>query len=126
MTPKKEVNMRMVFAKVEIDARTEEYVAKRMEKIGRFLTKFSREDYEVEIHMDKRGKFRVEMMVKTPYKLYRVEEVSSSIEGGADVAVDNLKNQIIKDKDKLQELKERGGRSIKKKTVVAAEARFRQ
>lgn len=125
MTPKKDVSVRMCLKKVAIDGKTESYIAKRMEKIGKFLQKFSREDYEVEIHRDKRGKFQVEMMVRTPYRQYRIEEFSESIEGGVDVAVDNLKIQIVKDKEKLKELKERGGRSIKKKAVVATAARFR-
>jgi ribosomal subunit interface protein len=125
MVPQKNISLRMCYKKVRIDGRTEEYISKRMEKIGRFLTKFSRQDYEAEIHRDKKGKFGVHMMIRTPYRLYRAEEKSESIEGSVDLAVENLQNQIIKDKDKLKELRERGARSIKKKTVMAADSRFR-
>jgi ribosomal subunit interface protein len=97
-----------------------------MEKIDRFSKKFSELNYETEIYMDKKGKFGVDLMLKTPYKLYRVEEMSESIEGSIDLAVDNLKNQLVKDKDRLKELRERGARSIKKMVVVDESARFKK
>lgn len=126
MAREKEANMRMYQKKVIIDDRTEEYIKKRIQKIEKLLEKFSKTGLETEIHMDKKGKFHVDMMVETPYRLYRVEEVSESIEGSVDLAVDNIKNQIVKDKDKFKDLQERGARSIKKKTVLTSEARFRR
>ncbi len=126
MAREKEANMRMYQKKVTIDDRTEEYIKKRVQKIEKLLEKFSKTGLETEIYMDKKGKFHVDMMIETPYRLYRVEEVSESIEGSVDLAVDNIKNQIVKDKDKFKELQERGARSIKKKTVLADEARFRK
>lgn len=107
---------------VSLDQRTQDYIYKRIEKLNKFNGKIL--EYEVEIIMDKKGKFRVELMVKTPYKLYRTEETTESVEGSIDIVVDEMKNQIVKDKDKIKELRERGARSIKKKTVIAEEARF--
>lgn len=126
MVRKKEVSMRMIQKKVRLDDRTQDYIEKRVQKIGKLLEKFSREDYELEISRDKKGKFSVEMMIRTPYNLYRSEQISESIEGSVDMAVDNIKNQIVKDKDKLKGLRERGARSIKKKTVLASVARFKR
>lgn len=115
-------NVRLLKKDVEIDDRTEDYIYKRLEKIGKFNEKLM--ELEVEIDRDKKGKFRVELMAKTPYKLYRTEETTESIEGSIDIAVDEMKIQLTKDKDKMKELRERGARSIKKKTVIAEEARF--
>lgn len=115
-------NIRLMCKNVDLDDRTEDYIYKRIGKVDRFNGKIL--DYEVEICMDKKGKFRVELMVKTPYKLYRTEETTESIEGSIDIVVDEMKNQLVKDKDKMKELRERGARSIKKKTVIAEEARF--
>lgn len=123
---KKNLNMRVCCKQMKIDGRTEEYIKKRVEKLGRFMKKITELLYEVEVYMDKKGKFILELMVKTPYKLYRAEEISESIEGSADLAVEKIKNQIIRDKDKLKELKERGARSLKKKVVLDADARFRK
>ena len=53
-----------------------------------------------------------------------IEETTESIEGSVDLAVDELKNQICRDQDKRRELKERGARSLKKKTVLDENARF--
>jgi ribosomal subunit interface protein len=126
MAREKEASMRMYQKKVSIDDRTEEYIRKRVQKIEKLLEKFSKTGIETEIYIDKKGKFHVDMMIETPYRLYRVEEVSESIEGSVDLAVDNIKNQIVKDKDKFKDLQERGARSIKKKTVLTSEARFRR
>lgn len=115
-------SVRMYKNGVEIDERTNEYIRKRIEKIKKYTGKIL--EFEVEIDMDKKGKFRAEIMIKTPYKLYRVEKMSESIEGSVDVAVDSLKIQITKDKDKIKELRERGAISLKKKLVVDKDARF--
>ena len=120
----KNINLRLMFKGTEIDARTEEYVRKRIEKIAKFINSENETVYEIEIDRDKKGKFRAEIMINTPYKLYRIEETSESIEGSVDMAVDELKNQISRDRDKIRELKERGARSLKKKLVLDEGARF--
>ncbi len=115
--------MRLFFKGVKIDERTEDYIRKKMRTMEKILPKISR--VEVEIDLDKKGKFRAEVMIKTPYKLYRAENTTQSIEGSIDSVEDDLKNQIKKDKDKRQTLIKRGGRSIKKKTALDQSARFR-
>lgn len=82
-------------------------------------------EYEVEVEMDKKGKFRVELMIQTPRKLYRTEETSESVEGSVDMAVAEMQNQISSDIDRLRDLQERGARSIKKKMVLDDDARFK-
>ncbi len=115
-------NIRLFFKGVKIDERTEEYIRKRLQTIVKILPKIILA--EVEIDLDKKGKFRVEVMVKTPYKLYRAEETSESIEGSVDVLENQLKVQILRDKDRQSSLAKRGGRSIKKKVVIDENARF--
>lgn len=115
-------SVRYLLKGVTLDSRTRDYIDKRMQKINKFADNALL--YEVEVDMDKKGKFRVEVMVKTPYELYRSEEISQSIEGSADMAVEDIINQITKDKDRIKELRERGARSIKKKIVLDENARF--
>ncbi|HCP08302.1 MAG TPA: hypothetical protein DIT25_00675 [Candidatus Moranbacteria bacterium] len=119
-----EKSLRFFFKGVEIDDRTEAYIRKRLAGIGKLLEKIKH--VEVEISMDKKGKFRVEIMVETPYKLYRTEETSQSIEGSTDIAMDELMNQIKKDTEKVRDLRIRGKRSIKKKVVLDGNSRFRK
>lgn len=122
MTTKSKSNVRMFFKGVKIDERTESYIIKRMRTIERIIGKILL--VEVEVGLDKKGKFRVEAMVKTPYNLYRAEETTESIEGSIDIVENELKAQIRKDKEKVRDLRKRGKRSIKKKTVVDENARF--
>jgi len=122
MNEKKTPSIRMMYKDVSIDERTRDYVEKRVRKLEKYIDKIL--EFEVEICMDKKGKFRAEIMAKTPYNLYRSEEISESVEGSVDIVVDELQKQITKDKDRVKELRERGARSLKKKTVIAEEARF--
>lgn len=122
MAIKSKSNVRMSFKGVKIDERTESYIIKRMRTIEKILDKILL--VEVEVDLDKKGKFRVEAMVKTPYNLYRAEETTESIEGSVDIVENELKAQIKKDKEKVRDLRKRGKRSIKKKIVMDEGARL--
>ncbi len=116
------MNMRFLFKGVEIDDRTREYVSKRLMRVEKLVDPVS--EFSIEIDQNKQGKFRVEIMVKTPHNLYRAEETTESIEGSTDIAIDELEVQVDKKKNKNRDLKLRGNRSIKKKLVVDESARF--
>jgi putative sigma-54 modulation protein len=120
----KKLNLRLMCRGISIDERTHDYIEKRISKISKFINSENETIYEIEISNDKKGKFRAEIMINTPYKLYRIEETTESIEGSVDMAVDELKNQISRDRDKMRELKERGARSLKKKMVLDEDSRF--
>lgn len=111
---------------VELDQQMREYILKRIQKVDKFMGKVSSGLVEIEVDQDKKGKFRVEIMLKTPFKLYRAEETSQSIEGSTDVSVSNLIRQVTNDKNKIKELRERGARSLKKKIILSQSARFRK
>ncbi len=107
---------------MDSDKKAEAYIEKRLQKVNRIIKNVL--EFEVEIDLDKKGKYRVELMVKTPHALYRAEEISQSIEGSADIACEELTMQIVKDKNKMIDLKRRGARSLKKKIVIDGDARF--
>ena len=115
-------NVRFMYKGVKIDDRTKDYIFKRLEKLDKVLEKVLHK--EIEIDMDKKGKFRVEVIIKTPYDLYRAEEITESIEGSIDIVVDELKTQITRGKEKRKTLLKRGAVSIKKKIVLDKNARF--
>lgn len=116
------MNTRFLFKGLDIDDRTRDYVVKRLARIEKLVDPVS--DFSIEIDQDKKGKFRVEVMVKTPHNLYRAEETTVSVEGSTDVVIDELEVQIDKKKNKNRDLKLRGNRSIKKKLTVDESARF--
>src|SRR4030043_1840366 len=108
MTVENMSNMRLFFKGVKIDDRTEDYIRKRLLALDKLLKKILR--VEVEIGIDKKKNlFRAEVMIKTPYKLYRAEDSTESIEGSIDSVVEDLKIQITRDKDRLVTLRRRGG-----------------
>jgi ribosomal subunit interface protein len=114
--------MRLFFKGVRTDERTKKYIQKRLEAFEKIIDKPF--NVEIEIDLDKKGKFRVEVMIKTPYDLFRAEETTESIEGSIDLVSSQIKIQIKKDKDKRETLVKRGGRSIKKKITLDKNARF--
>lgn len=121
------MNIRFLFKEVTIDERTEDYVREKVEKLEKFFRSFQEDaeiSAEVEIDLDKKGKFRVEVMLHTPYQDYRGEDTTESIEGSTDNVYEELENQIQRDKEKIVTLRRRGGRSLKKKMVVDENARF--
>ena len=115
-------NVRFLFNGVEIDERTREYIEKRLSSLDKLNDKIMQT--EVEIQLDKKGKFRVEVMIHTPRNKFRAENTTESIEASTDMVVDELRIQMSHMKDKLATLKKRGARSIKKKTVLDENARF--
>ena len=121
------MNISFLFKEVKIDGRTESYVREKVEKLGKFFESFRKDaeiSAEVEINLDKKGKFRVEVMLQTPYQKYRGEDTTVSVEGSIDSVYESLESQIERDKDKITTLRRRGGRSLKKKMVVDENARF--
>ena len=114
----------MMFKGFDPNDKVKEYIEKRLQKVNRIIKNVL--EFEAEVALDKKGKYRVELMVKTPYALYRAEETSESIEGSADIACEELTTQIVKDKNKMVDLKRRGARSLKKKIVIDGDARFKK
>ena len=116
------MNARFLIQGVTIDERTKDYILKRLERLEKLVDPVS--EFSIEVDRNKQGKFRVEIMVKTPHDLFRAEETTVSVEGSTDIVIDELEMQIAKQKSKNHDLKLRGRRSIKKKIVVDETARF--
>lgn len=116
-----ENSRRYFYRGVTIDDRTYDYIEKKIIAIEKLLEKVSQ--VSVEIDLDKKGKFRVEVMVKTPYKLFRAEDTTISIEGSIDSVDLQLRDQIKSQKDRRKTLIKKGGRLIKEKMVIDEKAR---
>lgn len=106
----------------DIDDKTRTYIVKRLSRVEKLTDQASK--IEVEVARNKKGKFRVEVMIRAPRHLYRAEETSESVEASMDMVVDKLETEITRDKDKRATLRLRGARSIKKKVVLDTAARF--
>lgn len=115
-------NVRFMTKGIELEEETKTYLLKRLETLDKFVGKVIQT--EVEVDIDKKGKFRVEVMIKTPRNLFRAEDVTESVEGSIDLIIDQLQEQIVDEKERFRTLRERGARSLKKKTVIDENARF--
>lgn len=115
-------NVRMLYKGLQVDERTQEYIEKRLSTLDRFIDNIIKA--EVDIAVDKKGKFQVEIIVQTPRNMFMAQNTMDSIEGCVDIAMDEIQNQIVRLKDKLHTLKKRGAMSLKKKTVLDTNARF--
>ncbi len=121
------MKMRLLQKGLKLDQRTISYIEKKISRLGKYFRSNKKDAEfapEVEIELDKKGKFRAEVNLITSYKRYRAEAVSISVEGSIDEVYEALENQILKDKDKLATLRKRGAMSIKKKMVIDENARF--
>lgn len=121
------MNIRYLFKEVKIDDRTKVYITQKIEKLGKFFQSYHKDaeiTAEAKIDLNKKGKFRVEVMLHTPYQDYRGGDTTESIEGSIDSVYEELENQIRRDKEKIITMTRRGERSIKKKIVVDKGARF--
>ncbi len=116
------MNIRYFYKNAHVDDETKSYIEKRLGKLEKFLSKILR--VEVEIEKDKKNFFRVEIMIKTPHHLFRAEEISKDIKTSADIAVDELKIQIRRKKEKMWTKIIRKARSVKKRFSVNKDARF--
>ena len=116
------MNIRFLTKGTDLAAISQAYIEKRLGRLEKLVVETAL--FEVEVDQDKKGLYRVEMMIDAEGKLYRAEETSESIEGGTDMIVDELERQLTQEKDRLTTLRRRGARSIKKQLVVDKNARF--
>ena len=115
-------NLRFLFKGVKVDQQTRAYIEKRLSTLDKFIDNVLKS--EVQIDLDKKGKFRVEVIIQTPRNMFLAENTADSIEASVDVITDALQTQITQFKDKLKTLKKRGAMSLKKKAVIDEKARF--
>lgn len=107
--------------KVEEDVR--EYVEKKVETAGKVLGGDG--EANVEISQDsKRNSYLVEVTIQSGRDSFRAEGLGKTIESAIDEVEEKLQEQIRDSKGKKLALKRRGARSIKKKKVIDAGARF--
>jgi ribosomal subunit interface protein len=117
-----ESTVKFFFKGLQIDGRTREYIEKRLGTLDKFIENIIKA--EVEIDLDKKGKFRVEVMIDTPRNMFRADNTTDSVEASIDMVVDELQKQVTHLKDRLRTLKKRGALSLKKKMVLDEDARF--
>ncbi|MBD3300553.1 MAG: hypothetical protein GF347_04325 [Candidatus Moranbacteria bacterium] len=106
-----------------IDEKQKKHFDQKLTKLDKYLTN-PNITIELEIEKDKKGLFRAEIQTKIPGQRYIGEEEGTTPEEAFDLAIESLKNQIRRDKEKRRTLQKRANLSIKKKMSIDDKARF--
>lgn len=113
-----------------ISDQEKEYVTKKITKVKKLLSKYKKDDelrIEVELELDKRNFWRVEVIVKTPKDTYRVEKSKHTIREAVDEVEDALMKQIRRNEEKQLEVNRKNTKKeelIKKESENFAEEYF--
>ncbi|MBD3238822.1 MAG: hypothetical protein GF332_04265 [Candidatus Moranbacteria bacterium] len=108
---------------LDLKQETREYILPKVQKMQKYISN-NNTQAQVEIQENKKGIYTVEVQIQFPGNRYLARETGKEIEEAADLALDDLKAQIIKDKNKRRTLQKRGAISIKKKLSIDENARF--
>lgn len=83
----------------------QDYLEERIQKAKRLIPNFDEEQVfpEIEVQKDKKGFWRVELMIKTPYNLYRADKTAKTLLGAADQTEEALTKQIRRKRDKIKD-----------------------
>jgi ribosomal subunit interface protein len=118
---------RYLFGEVKVSVGDRNYIEEKIGKIEKLLNGYDSNDEllaEVEANQDKRGFWKLEIMIKTPHNLYRVEKKNNNLTEAMDEVEEVLKKQIRRDKEKVKDLRQRGNRSFRKAVSIDEKARF--
>ncbi len=86
------------------------YIESKIDKTKKLLSGYEENELggEVELEIDKKGFFRVEVMIRTPHNLYRVEKISDSLMNAVDMMDEALTKQIRREREKTRDTRRRG------------------
>lgn len=127
--------MQIILKSKELDfpAAFEEYARKKIGKFEKFFENAEPDLVKAEVEVNKasgrhrKGEiYRVEIDLTAPGDFFRSEAESGDIYSAMDIAEEQLREDVRKDKTKKTTLFKRGARSLKKRIGLSPMARFRK
>lgn len=103
---------RYLFGSTKLNEREKEYLSKKVLKCKRLLSNYSPDELsvEVEVEQDKKSFWRIEVMIKTPHMLFRVDKQEGDFFKAVDSAQDVLTEQIRRHKEKIRDSQRKKGK----------------
>ena len=100
---------RYLFGSVRVNEKEKEYLTKKVSKCRKLLSNYSDEELslEVEVGQDKKGFWRIEVMIRTPHELFRVSKQDSDLFRAVDKLKDVLMEQIRRSREKIRDRQRR-------------------
>ncbi len=98
------MNTRYLLNGLKLSPKEEEYLNKRVVKVEKFFKDCKNPDelrLEIDVKQDKKTFWTVELMLKTPKQVFRVEKTGKELTIATDDAMDALMKQLRRHKDKM-------------------------
>jgi ribosomal subunit interface protein len=98
------MNTRYLLNGLKLSEKEERYLNKRVSKVDKFFKECKNPDelmMEIDIKQDKKMFWMLEIMLKTPKQLFRVEKIGKTLSIATDEAMDALLKQLRRHKDKM-------------------------
>jgi len=104
------MKIRYLSNNIKLDEHEKKYLAEKIKKTEKLLSIYKENELsgEIEVNLDKRGFFRVEIMIKTPHNLFRVDKTGDALMSVADMVEEALMKQIRRKNEKMRDLQRRG------------------
>ncbi len=98
------MNTRYLLNGLKLSEKEEGYLEKKISKVDKFFKECKNPDelrLEIDVKQDKKTFWTIELMLKTPKRLFRVEKKGKELTIATDEAMDALMEQLRRHKDKM-------------------------
>jgi ribosome-associated translation inhibitor RaiA len=121
------MKIREYFGETVLNPEERKYLIKKVEKIeNSSLTNFNTEEIiaELRVRQNKRKEWTVKLIIDVPKETFEVSKKGFGLTEVMDEVEDVITKQILRKKEKVKDLRERGRRSLRKKRTIDKKARF--
>jgi ribosomal subunit interface protein len=102
------MNTRYLLNGLKLNKKEENYLEKKIAKIDKFFKECKNPDelrLEIDVKQDKKTFWTIELMLKTPKRLFRAEKREKELTVATDEAIDALMEQLRRHKDRMASIK---------------------
>ncbi len=121
------MKIREYLGEVELNPEERKYLIKKIEKIKESILVNCKEDEilaELRVNQDKKKEWSLDVSFKVPKNIFQATQKGFGLTEVMDEIEEILVRQILRKKEKIQDLRKRGSRSIRKKRTIDGNARF--
>ncbi|MCK5080707.1 MAG: HPF/RaiA family ribosome-associated protein [Candidatus Moranbacteria bacterium] len=121
------MKIREYFGEVRLNPEERKYLVKKIEKIKESVLSNYKENEisaELRVSQNKKREWSLEVSFKVPKNVFQASRKGFALTEVMDEVEEVIVRQILRKKEKLQDLRKRGSRSLRKKRTIDGDARF--
>ncbi len=121
------MKIREYFGEIALNPEERKYLIKKIKKIEKgALNNFNTQEIIVELRVkqDKRKEWSIKLIIDVLKDIFEVSKKGFSLTEVMDEVENVITQQILRKKEKVKDLRERGRRSLRKKRTIDEKARF--